>query len=1420
MDDDSTGYYTTFQPGSLEACKALCVSQYGCKGVEYRNDGACEVWTRPGGIQANSPVAGSSCFLYEPFVSGDGGKDRACRGASESDYWPSYYRLYDATAAPSLDACKLLCMGASDCKGVKYSRERCEVWTRRGGIGATAPEGGSVCLRYGQHDPLEEASAFVPAEAGNDRACRGASDSDDSPTYYTFIGPAKAASLELCMGFCVATPTCQGVDFSSEGCKVWTRLGGVGATVGMSGHTCLRYEPFALADGGANRSCRGANPADDLSSYYTMLPLAEAGTLQDCQSFCAATPGCKGLEFSSQGCRVWTRMQGIGATAPASGHQCLRYEPFTAAGGGKDRACRGTNPTDESTSYYEFHGPTTAASLDTCKALCIGRSSCRGIEYNSGGCKVWTQQIGATALAAGSLCMRYGPPDPAETADAFIPVDGAVGRACRGATASDNSPGYFTAYEPAAAASLDECKDLCIGTIGCRGVEYSAGRCEVWKRPAGIGATVAAPGHWCFSYDPFTLIDGFRDRACRGSDDMDNSASYYTLHSVGSLEECKALCVGTPECKAVEFRSSGRCEVWTRPGGVQATVPAIGYQCLLYEPFAGADAAKDRGCRGASSTDHWPSYYTLYGEDSAPSLEACKALCVGAHACKGLQYSTGRCEIWTRRGGIGLTVASGGSVCLRYGQHDPLDTASAFTAVDRGTDRACRGSSAADISASYYELIGPAKATSLEVCMALCIATPGCQGVEYSSQGCGIWTRPGGIQATTEMRGHACLRYEPFAPADGGSDRACRGATSNDNAADYYTVAPSVQAGSLEACQATCASTPGCKGIEYSPGHCELWTREGGIGATTRAPGYTCLRYEPFTLIDGGKDRSCRGGSSLDNSSSHYIFYGLAQASSLEACKSLCVGTPGCKGLEFNRSGCAVWTRPAGISGTAVATGSVCLRYGAAVAGIEESWPRVGQIRSLVHPDKCLDVLGGATHNGNNLQLADCKVGSAGQKFRMAGDGTGHIEWVGHSKCVDVSAGQNVSGTNVQLWDCEDPPNQNMQFLLPGSGVGQIRWAANPDKCLEISENNVQIWPCEDSARRPADFVLPAGSSFQLRSTKYVTHYMPWFLGSSVDAACAQQPATCSYRDDHWCSSYGNSFYASAKGAYDLTKQSVVDQQLDEMKDAGLDGLWIDYQSANWDGVTDTLIAGARARGMGFAIVVDDTINPNIMEISKTELARWVHEPHYFRHQGFPIIPVFNSESTVFATLPFTAIYISRAEVAKPAWAADTYTWVHGDDGFLSNYYRQEHQAFVSGSAYRGFRDCYLGKTLGFPHIGMLGPSLQLAGERKPAFVQLNTWNDYTEGTMLEPSWLREEEACVDVCGPVYAGQPCLTTAVCGSHDAFTDCSKPVGRAFGPGSPGCGAAAVGNLSARADLDQVKRHIGAERAAEAILARLR
>jgi len=118
----------------------------------------------------------------------------------------------------------------------------------------------------------------------------------------------------------------------------------------------------------------------------------------------------------------------------------------------------------------------------------------------------------------------------------------------------------------------------------------------VWTRPGGIESTREVMGYRCLRYAPanavsvstttsqpgFFPMDAGDNRACRGASATDNSASYYDVF-VGSLEDCKTLCVQQPNCVGIEVNRGGRCEVWKRPEGIGATVAVSGYQCLRYE---------------------------------------------------------------------------------------------------------------------------------------------------------------------------------------------------------------------------------------------------------------------------------------------------------------------------------------------------------------------------------------------------------------------------------------------------------------------------------------------------------------------------------------------------------------------------------------------------------------------------------------------------------------------------------------------------------------------------------------------------------------------------------------------------------------------------------------------------------------------
>ena len=924
--DTQDSYYAIYSPTqapSMEACQSLCKTTPGCQGIEYR--GWCEVWTRPDGIGAVAPSLGSQCLRYQPFAGVDGGVNRACRGVDPTDSWSIYYTVFAQEQAATVEACKAKCIAASGCRGIQFQPGRCEVWTRRAGIGATVASAGTICMRYDTFNVAEASDAFVTV--GPNQACRGSSPTDDQPSYYILRGPDVAANEEECRLLCMATPECQGIDFSSDGCKVWTRKAGIESSAAWGGATCLRYDPFEPVDGGEGRACRGADVNDDSQDNYVLHTVATVPTLVDCKIKCASTTGCKGVSFSESGCQVWIRSGGIQASAPSSS-SCFRYMPFTPVGG-NDQACRGAHSQDNNASYYQSFSPEQVPSMELCRLRCAATDGCTGVEFGALGCKVWTrfEGIQATEFVAGSLCLRFGSPSPLLRASAFKPVDGGVGRACRGQDETDNLDSHYTVHVfwPENS-TLEACQQLCMETLACKGVEFRLGACEIWTLAGGIQASVGAPGRTCMRYEPFQSVDGFSDRVCRGSSSSDTQDSYYAIYSptqAPSMEACQSLCKTTPGCQGIEYR--GWCEVWTRPDGIGAVAPSLGSQCLRYQPFAGVDGGVNRACRGVDPTDSWSIYYTVFAQEQAATVEACKAKCIAASGCRGIQFQPGRCEVWTRRAGIGATVASAGTICMRYDTFNVAEASDAFVTV--GPNQACRGSSPIDDQPSYYILRGPDVAANEEECRLLCMATPECQGIDFSSDGCKVWTRKAGIESSAAWGGATCLRYDPFEPVDGGEGRACRGADVNDDSQDNYVLHTVATVPTLVDCKIKCASTTGCKGVSFSESGCQVWIRSGGIQASAPLSSSSCFRYMPFTPV-GGNDQACRGAHSQDNNASYYQSFSPEQVPSMELCRLRCAATDGCTGVEFGALGCKVWTRFEGIQATEFVAGSLCLRFG------------------------------------------------------------------------------------------------------------------------------------------------------------------------------------------------------------------------------------------------------------------------------------------------------------------------------------------------------------------------------------------------------------------------------------------------------------------------------------------------------------
>lgn len=242
----------------------------------------------------------------------------------------------------------------------------------------------------------------------------------------------------------------------------------------------------------------------------------------------------------------------------------------------------------------------------------------------------------------------------------FEAVDGGQDRACRGDSSTDNSDTYYTVVS---VTSLEECQEQCKLTENCQGVEFKGSRCELWKRP--ILASKRLGGYTCLRYvDPkklrageFEMVDG-EGHACRGATPADNSNNYFHVTTGQSLEGCQRLCRTKANCVGVEHHEGGRCEIWIRPLGIQATQALPGYTCWRFWPdgitppkpregaFEAVDGAVGRVCRGSSPSDNLPSYFNV---TSASSLDFCENLCRLASDFTGIEFhNSGRCELWHR----------------------------------------------------------------------------------------------------------------------------------------------------------------------------------------------------------------------------------------------------------------------------------------------------------------------------------------------------------------------------------------------------------------------------------------------------------------------------------------------------------------------------------------------------------------------------------------------------------------------------------------------------------------------------------------------------------------------------------------------------------------------------------------------------
>lgn len=294
-------------------------------------------------------------------------------------------------------------------------------------------------------------------------------------------------------------------------------------------------------------------------------------------------------------------------------------------------------------------------------------------------------------------------------------------------------------------------------------------------------------------------------------------------------------------------------------------------------------------------------------------------------------------------------------------------------------------------------------------------------------------------------------------------------------------------------------------------------------------------------------------------------------------------------------------------------------------------------------------------------------------------------------------------------------------------------------------------------------------------------HYMSWY----------EAKPTRPHWGWHWTMNHFNpderdqkqrrsiaSHYYPLIGPYDSSDPHVLEYHALLMKLAGIDGVIID-----WYGTTEfrdyaiihqntrRLIETLNRFGLKYAICYEDQAVKHMVEagfILPTEAMergkqhlQWLKdhrfkEPLYAKSEGKPLLLVFGPQyfqsdqwKELFASVQVTPAFFSLDHLRDPAvgifgwppmWMSKDKRLTFGQvEAYLKVFYARPTKKI--GIAFPGFHDIYeeAGDRPSYGYLDaekgkVLRDTLRLAQDSNSALIQIATWNDFGEGTTIEPA--------------------------------------------------------------------------------------
>jgi hypothetical protein len=288
-----------------------------------------------------------------------------------------------------------------------------------------------------------------------------------------------------------------------------------------------------------------------------------------------------------------------------------------------------------------------------------------------------------------------------------------------------------------------------------------------------------------------------------------------------------------------------------------------------------------------------------------------------------------------------------------------------------------------------------------------------------------------------------------------------------------------------------------------------------------------------------------------------------------------------------------------------------------------------------------------------------------------------------------------------------------------------------------------------------------------------LVHYMPWYVAQPFRPIWGWHWTMNAFDPERVTSGKREiaSHYYPLIGPYDSGNPVVLEYHLLLMKLSGIDGVIVDWYglAEHWDYAilhrnTDLLIQKASHLGLKFAICYEDQTIPRLVEAKKLVPAdrvkharreiewlrgNWFGEPGYVRIDGKPLFLSFGYDGLTdaewveaFRDMEQAPLYVS--EHRRRLGAAGSFDWPIPTDypGSVNRFYDQlsDHKHSIP-VAFPRFHDIYAeGKARA--SLGRIDDddgrtwdsTLRKALRSGAPAVQLATWNDWGEGTGIEPT--------------------------------------------------------------------------------------